>query len=78
MKDKKYCIGCGDNFYNGSNPMNIKECWSYKTARVVKRFCIGWWVPMDKKENFYKVKTLNCHTECGSRAFLEKLPSHLT
>lgn len=76
-KDKKYCVGCDSDFYNGNNPMGIKECWSFKTAKVVKRLAIGWWTPMDKKENFYDVITHNCHRESGRRAFLEKLPSHL-
>lgn len=76
-REKKYCLGCDDNFYNGNNPMGIKECWGFKTAKIVVRWCIGWWTPMDKKENFWKVTTHDCHTETGKLAYLEKLPSHL-
>jgi len=76
-KDKKYCIGCKDDYYNHDNPQSVNECWGYKTAKVVKRYCIGWWTPMDKKERFWEVQTHNCHTETGRTAFLEKLPSHL-
>ncbi len=76
--EKKYCVGCDDNFYNGNNPLGVKECWSFKTAKVVKRLAIGWWIPMDRKENFYPVTTHSCHTETGNTAFLAKLPSHLS
>ncbi len=77
-KDTKYCRGCDDDFYNGQNPMNIKECWHLKTSKVRTKYCIGWWVPQNKKENFTKVKTFNCHTETGISAFYDKLPEHLT
>lgn len=76
-KDKKYCVGCHDNFYNGNNPMGVKECWGFGTAKVVKRLAIGWWVPMDRKENFYEVTIHDCRKEPGGRAFLEKLPRYL-
>lgn len=33
----RHCVGCEQNFYNGNNPMGVKECWSLKTARLVKR-----------------------------------------
>ena len=35
--DKKHCIGCRDNFYNGNNPYGIQECWSLKSARLIAR-----------------------------------------
>jgi len=76
-KDKQFCMGCDDNFYNGNNPMGIKECWGFKTARVVSKYQIGWWTPQDKKDNFQKITTHSCHTETGSFAFYDKLPPHL-
>jgi hypothetical protein len=36
----KHCSGCRNNFYNGNNPMGIKECWSLKSAKLVKRLLI--------------------------------------
>jgi len=75
--DKKYCIGCDQNFYNGNNPLGIKECWHFKDAKVATRYCIGINTPQDRKENFWKVKTLNCHTETGNTAFYGALPEHL-
>jgi hypothetical protein len=33
--DKKHCIGCRDNFYNGNNPLGVQECWHLKTAKIV-------------------------------------------
>ena len=76
-KDKRFCVGCDDNFYNGNNPMGIKGCWSFKTARVVMKYQIGWWTPQDKKDNFKKVTTHSCYTRRGSFAFYDKLPQHL-
>lgn len=35
--DKKYCIGCRDNFYNGNNDLGISECWRLNTAKLIKR-----------------------------------------
>jgi len=74
---KKYCVGCDSNFYNGNNPLGVKECWHFKDAKVVTRYCIGWHTPQNRKENFYKVKTLDCYTEAGRNAYYEKLPEHL-
>lgn len=33
--NKSNCDGCENNFYNGNNPYGIKECWSFKTAKLV-------------------------------------------
>lgn len=76
-KSKSLCSGCRDNFYNGNNELGVSECWSYKNARVVKRWRIGWWTQQDKKENFDKVTTLSCHNAPGRYAHSEKLPQHL-
>lgn len=39
-KSISLCAGCRDNFYNGLNPMGVKQCWSFPTATVEKRFMI--------------------------------------
>ena len=74
---RKMCSGCHSDYYNSNNEVGIKECWSLATAKVVKRFRIGWWRTPDSKDAFTEVKTLNCHSEPGSFAFMEKLPAHL-
>ena len=33
--DRKHCVGCRDNFYNGNNPMGVKECWMLKDAKLI-------------------------------------------
>jgi len=33
----KYCAGCRDDFYNGNNDMEIKECWNLQSAKLVLR-----------------------------------------
>jgi hypothetical protein len=74
---KEYCVGCRDNYYNHGNNSTTGECWSFKTAKTVEKWCIDWWTPMDKKKNFWRVTTNNCHCETGSYAYLDKLPAHL-
>jgi len=39
-KDKTFCGGCEDNFYNGNNNYGVSECWSFKNAKVIKRLSI--------------------------------------
>ncbi len=76
--DKKYCVGCHSNFYNGNNEMGVKECWNFKTAKAVKMYCIGWWTPQDKREYSLKITTNSGPTETGRFAYYDKLPEHLT
>jgi len=77
-KDKHFCIGCDDNFYNSNNTIGVKECWHFKDAKVMSKYRVGWWTPQDKKENFQKVTTLSCYTQSGSFAYYNELPSHLS
>ena len=74
-RDKKHCIGCDQNYYNG---IGAKECWNFPKAKTMVMYCIGWWTPQDRKENFMKVTTHTCHTEAGRFAYYNKLPEHLT
>lgn len=76
-KDRTYCAGCDNDFYNGNNPYGVKECWHLQSAQVVERHRIRWWTPMDSTDNFTKVTTYSCHTERGKFAFLDGLPEHL-
>lgn len=73
----KYCVGCDSDFYNHEGHSTTGECWSLESAKLCKRFRIGWWTPMDRKENFVSVKVLACRTETGRFAYLEALPEHL-
>ena len=76
--DKTYCLGCSQNYYNGNNEVGIKECWSFKSAKAVTRFRIGWWTIPDSKDRFTKVTTNSCHIATGRYADHEKLPAHVT
>lgn len=73
-KDTGHCRGCRDDYYNGQG---ASECWMLKDAKVVTRYRIGWWVPMDSAKNFQLVKTYQCHRAPGQYALLERLPEHL-
>lgn len=80
LEKRQYCSGCRENFYNGNNPHGIKECWMLKTAKLVKRFKIYWWTPMDKASNFTEVKVLSCYTDLKNghgHAYLTSIPDHL-
>jgi len=63
--DKKHCSGCGDNFYNNNNPLDIKECWLFKGAKLVKRIGIGHWEAPPYKDKKI-VKMPSCYNERGS------------
>lgn len=70
------CVGCESNFYNGNNPLKVKECWHLKDAKIVTRFCIGINVPQSRKENFMRVQVPGCYTQSGY-VYYKELPSHL-
>lgn len=63
MDDK--CSGCRDNFYNGNNPFEIKECWSKKGAKVVSKLSIGVW-ELPPYKNKKPVKILSCYHKDGT------------
>jgi len=41
--DKERCIGCEQDFYNGHNPLGVKECWIFKDAKMIFRKKVGIW-----------------------------------
>jgi hypothetical protein len=61
-KSKQMCGGCEDNFYNGNNPYSVKECWSYKSAKIKSRKRVPinqvppWKQPPEKLLSCYKKK----------------------
>jgi len=77
VMDRSNCIGCEDNFYNGNNLLGIKECWHFKDAKVVMRFCIGVNVPQDRKENFAEVEVPSCYFSTCGLVYYNGLPRHL-
>ena len=80
QEKKNHCSGCVDNFYNGNNQYGVKECWSLKSAKLVKRYRIYWWTPMDKASKFTEVKVLSCYHDLENghgHAYLHDIPSHL-
>lgn len=77
---RKYCSGCRDNFYNGNNSLGIKECWCLSSAKLVTRYKIWWWTPMDKASNFQEVRVLSCYHDLENghgHAYLQNIPAHL-
>ena len=39
----RMCVGCSENFYNGNNPLGVKECWNLKSAKVVLKKAVPIW-----------------------------------
>ena len=35
--DKKYCVGCEDDFYNLGNNSTTGDCWQLETAKRIER-----------------------------------------
>lgn len=75
IMDKKHCSGCEQNFYNGNNPYNVKECWHLKDAKMMTRFAISMNAPMGTKSNYYKVKKSSCFQQKGT-CFLKQIPDY--
>src|SRR5438128_47461 len=71
--DKKHCAGCEDDFYNGKNPLGVKECWSLKDAEVVTRYSIGTWTEPTRPGAFREVQRPNCYHRKGEH-FYKRLP----
>lgn len=76
-KSKELCSGCHCDFYNGHNPLNVKKCWHFKSAKVCRRFRIGFNTPQDRADNFTEVFVLDCYRESGLYAYYERIPDHL-
>lgn len=74
-KDDSFCRGCRNDFYNGRNSFGVAQCWSLKSAKVVKLWRQPWWTQTDAPGALVQVKTFNCHHETGRFAFLKELPS---
>lgn len=72
--DKKHCVGCKNNFYNGGG----RECWSLETAKVVTKYAIHMDAPMGDRKNFRKVSIPNCFYGGGysgdHHAYVDKIP----
>lgn len=60
----KRCVGCRDNFYNGNNPLGVKECWMLKTAEPIQLTLVGVWQTPPYVWN--PQPTLSCHRPEGS------------
>ncbi len=57
--DKKNCFGCRNDFYNGKNGMGVKECWSFKSAKLEWRIPVGMQEPPPYKNKKAK-RVPNC------------------
>ena len=64
--DKKDCIGCRDNFYNGHNSLGVEQCWSFdKKKKLEVRYELSVNTPMNQKWGYFKVKRPDCYHKDG-------------
>jgi len=61
---KEMCSGCEQNFYNGNNPLGVKECWSFDSAKIIKVKPIGIWQP-PPYDKVKAIKKPNCYQRKG-------------
>ena len=57
------CAGCEDNFYNGNNPYNVKKCWCFESAQIIKRKKVSIWQTPPWKQKAGKY--LSCYRQKG-------------
>jgi hypothetical protein len=74
MDKLKLCAGCRNDFYNDKNPLGVKRCWSFESAKVVTRYRIGWWTQPTQSGAYAKVLTLTCHHAPGQYAQHVEMP----
>jgi len=81
---KSRCQGCQNDFYNrcdasGANRSSDGHCWSLPNAKLVYRWRINMWTPMDRRDRFTKVRVYDCfHGEGNQRdIYMKRLPQHL-
>ncbi len=66
---KQNCECCRNDFYNGNNGLGVKECFSFKNAKIVWRILIGVWENPPYKKKMIRVP--NCYHKDGS-VYIEK------
>lgn len=71
-KTRELCRGCREDFYNGNNDLGVKECWSFRGARVVERMRVGAWESPPYK--WTPQTTLHCHSPEGGVMITRKDP----
>lgn len=69
-KSKQLCVGCKDDFYNGKNPWGVKECWSYRSAKVVTRTQVGIW--QNPPYEWRPQQTFDCHCPEHSTTWIKR------
>ena len=51
--DRKHCVGCEDDFYNGNNDLGVDECWCREDAKQ-KQYLM---IPADMLPPYKHMKT---------------------
>jgi hypothetical protein len=54
---KKLCAGCSEDFYNGNNPLGVKKCWCFESAKKVDK---NVYYSIHQVKPSIRRRTLNC------------------
>lgn len=73
--EKKHCVGCTDNFYNGNNQYGVQACWLLKDAKVIQRYSISVNAPMGTRANYVPEKRPTCYHAKGV-VYLNAIPDY--
>lgn len=71
---KRHCRGCRNDFYNGRENINGRDCWSLKTAKLVTRYEIHRDSLPTVPGAFKKVRVHDCY-HAPPMFYFEKLPN---
>ena len=69
----KFCQRCDKNFYNGNNPMGIKECWFLKDNSLTTIWLKGMYFSLNDMGHTEVAKHSKVATRHGSGASIKKL-----
>jgi len=66
---KQHCIGCYNNMYNGNNQYGCKECWNFKSAKLVWRVRVGNFEEPSQYKGRKAIRVPSCYTtkSCGDK-----------
>ncbi len=75
MIEKKDCLGCIDDYYNGKNTIGVTECWMFKDAEIVSKFRLHRDSSMNNRNNYQEVQKPKCYRE-KNFVFLGQIPEY--
>lgn len=73
MIERKHCLGCRDDYYNGANAPS--GCWSRDSAKLKTRFRLSIHTPCSQKSGYQRMKVPDCKRQQGY-VFFDRIPEN--